>query len=191
MKRSELKAIIKECLVEILAEGMGGGLKGQISEASTRQPQQRPAPHMRRPQAAAAPNPMKEHIKNLTQGNSILADVLAHTAVETLPMMMQAPDPERQQRELQSMLGGGNFYGAVPPTPQMAEPEQSYYPQMTEAPLPTQVMPDIPGIPSGGGGAANPLWDALAFGESSQARAMKQMSAPKIPDHVLNRKVSG
>ena len=184
MKRSELKAIIKECLVEILAEGMGGGLKGQISEASARQPQ-RPVPTPARKQPPA-PNPMKEHIRNLTQGNNILADVLSHTATETLPMMMQAPDPERQQRELQSMLGAGNFYGSVPQTP---EPEQSYYPQVNEAPMPSQFMPtfNAPGNAPG----INPMWDALAFGESAQGRAIKQMSAPKIPDHVLDRKVSG
>lgn len=99
LTRDQLKAMIKECIVEVLSEGIGGTvLRTKLSEllspgkaASTRPQQQRnhrPAfdsrldtpvnqPPRQNPAIAAA-------IKSSAGGNSIMEEIFAHTAATTL-----------------------------------------------------------------------------------------------------------
>ena len=103
--RSQLKAIVKECLVEILTEGLGGfapqqSVQSQLSaEGVTRRPQQqltrqqRPSPldepvsQGRIPSAA-----LKEAIKREAGGNKMMAEIFADTAKKTLPNMLSGGD---------------------------------------------------------------------------------------------------
>ena len=92
--RAELKAIVKECLVEILQEGLGNGgsftsqmvpamsqskhvfsEKGRIqrTEATNRSP----APALR------------EAVRREAGGNKVMESILADTAASTLPKMLQ------------------------------------------------------------------------------------------------------
>jgi hypothetical protein len=95
MKRSDLKMLIKECLVELLAEGLGQGLNETISHnrslVTTRTGI--PTQHRRRPQhdpvldrkvVPQVRNALQEAIKIESRGNSLMADLLADTAVTTL-----------------------------------------------------------------------------------------------------------
>ena len=94
MTKSDLKALVKECLVEILNEGLGGlqvNVKNQpvipkanFAESSRRQPEvaassrrQTPPPHL------------KEMIRREAGGNKIMESILADTASSTLPKMLQ------------------------------------------------------------------------------------------------------
>lgn len=104
MNRSELKSIVKECLVEILMEGVGtkSPPKAKVNETSLRAPskQAEPAkPNRNRPgldfihhgspsRTQAAPNPAKDTIaayaKELAGGNNVMASIFADTARTTL-----------------------------------------------------------------------------------------------------------
>ena len=94
LTRSDLKVIVKECLVEILAEGLGElqrpsaanlqqsipPQQSSIFESNKQQLQLTP----RRP-----PPQMRDAIKREAGGNKVMESILADTAVSTLPKMMQ------------------------------------------------------------------------------------------------------
>lgn len=96
MTRDQLKKIIKECLVEILAEGVGPALTevaqrpamprpaGQVTRGPA-SPPRRPSPldSMRYNQPAARGPAMNEHIRNATT-DPIMAAIMADTAQTTL-----------------------------------------------------------------------------------------------------------
>lgn len=106
ISRDQLKALVKECLVEILNEGLAGGQPVRttmpqssiagISEqrAGGRRKQaydpalDRPVSTTRAPTAA-----LKEAIKREAGGNPIMEAIFADTARTTLPAMMASPDP--------------------------------------------------------------------------------------------------
>lgn len=90
LTKSDLKAIVKECLIEVLSEGIGNS---QLVESKNPQQRQRqPAvasrkfdPALDTPVATRqAPQP------TFKTGNSIFDDILADTAKNTLPGMLQA-----------------------------------------------------------------------------------------------------
>ncbi len=91
--RQQLKSIVKECLVEILAEGIGSSTKKSIQESSlrtnnvvskkTNNVQPRRGDHIKYSQT------MAETIKREAGGNSIMAEILADTAATTLPSMLK------------------------------------------------------------------------------------------------------
>ena len=104
--RNELKSIIKECLVEILVEGMGSSSAESIQESKKpiRQPigsQKQQSPHVStlmrnnasRIKMQHNPNTVnptiKEAIKREAGGNDIMAAILADTAEKTLPTMIE------------------------------------------------------------------------------------------------------
>lgn len=97
LTRTELKSIVKECLVEILAEGMGNFLsesrsstKGQVVESV--KVQKRFDPLLDTPivkKAVASPK--------INTGNSVFDDILADTAKTTLPNMLQAEGTKQPQ----------------------------------------------------------------------------------------------
>ena len=101
MKKSELKMLIKECLVELLAEGLGGSLveatsrrvQGRVSGTSKARSFPAHDPLLDRrvagPSRGTSPNAMlQERIKAESGGNPVLADILADTAMTTLQTQM-------------------------------------------------------------------------------------------------------
>lgn len=89
--KSQLKSIVKECLFELLNEGLGNASQ-QIQQAKMPSMQQdnlmttesrRPAPQKTVPAA------LKEAIKREAGGNSVMEDIFADTAASTLPTFLQ------------------------------------------------------------------------------------------------------
>lgn len=91
MSRNEFKQLMKECLVEILAEGLGSSnrLKEDLDRQHTTENkktsldsiaygQKRPAPQFDRQQIS----------EKITNGDQVLASILADTAATTLPVML-------------------------------------------------------------------------------------------------------
>jgi hypothetical protein len=119
VSKSLLKSIVKECLIEILAEGMGNSLVEAVSlqeETLPSQPsRQRPtlpkAPARRLSQAhldrrvqappRTGPSPIEAAIKEGSGGDPILASMLADTARTTLPAMLEG------DRSMQGGSAGG------------------------------------------------------------------------------------
>lgn len=103
MNRSELKSIVKECLVEILMEGVGTKTapKAKVNETSVRsalKQDEKPKPNRNRPgldfihhgtparqQAAQPREPLVSFAKELAGGNDVMASIFADTARNTLP----------------------------------------------------------------------------------------------------------
>lgn len=107
--RDQLKAIVKECLLEILSEGLGnvqaaayrppapGGvpIKGRVSEqrsAGQRRPAFDPRLDTPLPEGRQPTDALKEAIQRNSGGNPLMADILADTAMTTLPTMMAHGD---------------------------------------------------------------------------------------------------
>ena len=105
--KTQLKSIIKECLVEILAEGLGHSAAPIAEAIKKKQPlpyakqaniasvlQQNASKTRLGPQAPQAPDPvahnLREAIKRESGGNSIMADILADTAANSLPAMIES-----------------------------------------------------------------------------------------------------
>jgi hypothetical protein len=92
INKQQLKSLIKECLVEILAEGLGSTQVQEAVQRSAVKQQARPQvrrgvdfttfndPKSRQQQASA----LQEAIKKQSGGNSVMADILADTAATTL-----------------------------------------------------------------------------------------------------------
>jgi len=114
LSRPALKALIKECLIEILTDGLGGQLDAAVSSSDVSVSESRRRSQVSQAQAAASRRPasqpqgsnskiptaaLKEAIKRESHGNSVLADMLADTAVTTLPGFLSSQGPG----------GGGNM----------------------------------------------------------------------------------
>jgi hypothetical protein len=99
--KSQLKSIVKECLVEILQEGLGAS--GPILATSSnnnsnsflenRQRKTVEQKQMSRPKSSFLDTPLKrsamsETIMRESQGNPLMADIFADTAKNTLPKML-------------------------------------------------------------------------------------------------------
>jgi len=95
--KKELKAIVKECLVEILAEGIGSSTGSAINEAkkvsakatpsvSTVMRQNASRVKIQPPAPTAA---LKEAIRQNAGNNDVMAAILADTAATTLPTMLE------------------------------------------------------------------------------------------------------
>ena len=91
LSRSDLKSIVKECLVEILSEGVGSSLlEGKTKQAkrvteAARPQQRRLDPVLDTPASA-----------KISTGNAIFDDILADTAKTTLPSMLHAENSRQQ-----------------------------------------------------------------------------------------------
>lgn len=122
--REQLKMLVKECLLEILNEGLGGAqpmrsparnpqISGTsaVSEGRRRQafdprldtPVSRPAPR--------APDPFHEAVKREAGGNPVMAAILADTARTTLPTMMSHGDPSSGQGSPSMISQQEQFHG--------------------------------------------------------------------------------
>jgi len=91
LSKSQLKAIVKECLVEILEEGIGGERKPSPAKALHRAKKSISQPHPesenRRLETA-----INETVKSMTS-DDILASVLADTAKTTLQEQYRVDRP--------------------------------------------------------------------------------------------------
>lgn len=97
--KQQLKNIVKECLVEILAEGIGPSTKPALQEAAAKPQRQltsvKQATAPRRGDHVKYGHTMAETIKRESKGNPVMASILADTAMNTLPSMMN--ETTRQQ----------------------------------------------------------------------------------------------
>lgn len=93
LSKSELKAIVKECLVEILNEGLGGlAPPASYRSQPTQSTSKSLSDSLRRP-AAPRPTPqLREAILREAGGNKVMESILADTAASTLPKFLQAGD---------------------------------------------------------------------------------------------------
>jgi len=95
MTKSQLKGVVKECLIEILAEGMGPSTSSSINEVSRNKLPSKPALSTStllrqnaskiKTQSAA----LREAIRVESGGNDVMASILADTAEKTLPAMLE------------------------------------------------------------------------------------------------------
>jgi hypothetical protein len=112
LTRSQLKSMVKECLVEILQEGLGsiGPIKQMSSMDNYSQYSEGKQPkhsgihgNLTRPKSASLDTPvtkkqdkfassLAETIRQESRGNPMMADILADTAMTTLPKMMSSGD---------------------------------------------------------------------------------------------------
>lgn len=95
--RNELKSLIKECLVELLAEGLGGGLNESLRAKPIRGSAMQPPPRRHNPQLdRRVTSPIAQHsalteaVRASAGGNPIMADILADTAMTTLQSQINA-----------------------------------------------------------------------------------------------------
>jgi len=92
--KNQLKSIVKECLVEILSEGMGPSVNSSINEASRkvlRQPtnQLSTSQKLNQQKTKLQTSALKEAIRREAGGNDMMAAILADTATNTLPSMLE------------------------------------------------------------------------------------------------------
>lgn len=89
--KQQLKSIVKECLLEILSEGIGKNKEASINEQTslkspnTSKKLQNPP---RRGENVKYSQVIAETIKRESNGNSVMADIFADTAKNTLPNML-------------------------------------------------------------------------------------------------------
>lgn len=88
--KQQLKSIVKECLIEILAEGMGPSASSSINEAASKslKPKTISKTIPRRGDNVKYGQAIAETIKRESNGNSVMAAIFADTAMNTLPTMM-------------------------------------------------------------------------------------------------------
>jgi len=104
MSRSQIKALVKECLIELLSEGLGNidaiaqqtprpTISG-VAESRSRKQQQKFDPRLDTPvsQGRSQTNALKEAIKREAGGNPIMESIFADTAMTTLPSQLSHGD---------------------------------------------------------------------------------------------------
>lgn len=106
MNRNEMKSLVKECLMEILRDGIGSAAQSSIPpqqqrqgivQAAQRGRQAIDAPRQQRPLPTQN---LKEAIKREAGGNKVMESILADTAASTLPQMLKSESkvPQHQPR---------------------------------------------------------------------------------------------
>lgn len=106
--RSQIKSIVKECLREILQEGLGVNSQPLASGPTYPSQQQRAIP---RPRSASLDTPLarqgsqqaslKNVIKAESRGNPVMEDIFADTARRTLPGMLNESSSGRVAQQEQ------------------------------------------------------------------------------------------
>jgi hypothetical protein len=126
LSKTELKQVVKECLIEILNEGLGGG--AVLSRAAKPVTQQSIYDNIsmrspvfsetskQAPRRSASPG-LREAVKREAGGNKLMEAILADTAASTLPNMLQNDRPGSQPT-----VGGGVAERVVA----SAEPDQIF-----------------------------------------------------------------
>jgi hypothetical protein len=92
LTKSELKSIVKECLVEILNEGLGGGVSTQPLAHPKSSSIGSLSDSIKRPSVPRPTSQMREAILREAGGNKIMESILADTAASTLPKFLQSGD---------------------------------------------------------------------------------------------------
>lgn len=94
LRKADLKAIVKECLVEILQEGLAGvplmerrNVPRAVVPESVDRTRTAPSPQAP-PALGSITQQMRETIKREAGGNRIMEEIFAHTAATTLPAMI-------------------------------------------------------------------------------------------------------
>ena len=94
--RAELKAIVKECLVEILQEGLGnaGSFTSQVVPAMSQSKHvfsEKGKGRIQKTESSTrSPAPaLREAVRREAGGNRVMESILADTAASTLPKMLQ------------------------------------------------------------------------------------------------------
>ena len=97
--KGQLKSIVKECLIEILAEGMGQNVSSSINEVSKKpvQPSQSSVLRQNASRIKMQSSALKEAIKRESGGNSVMASILADTAENTLQTMIESDSRKSSQ----------------------------------------------------------------------------------------------
>lgn len=121
LTRNELKSVVKECLLEILSEGMGSTVSSDINEAAKKKTaaSRGSVPHvssMMRQNASKTriqSQALKEAIKIESGGNDVMAAILADTAEKSLPTMIESDRPGVAR--LPTMGAAENIVASVDP----------------------------------------------------------------------------
>ena len=92
LSRSDLKSIVKECLVEILTEGVGNSILESAPRKNTRVVEQR-----QRKFDPALDTPVATQRTKINTGNPIYDSILSDTAKTTLPTMLAAESSKTPQ----------------------------------------------------------------------------------------------
>jgi hypothetical protein len=92
--RAELKAIVKECLMEILQEGLGnaGSFTSQVVPAMSQSKHvfSEKSRIQKTESSTRSPAPaLREAVRREAGGNRVMESILADTAASTLPKMLQ------------------------------------------------------------------------------------------------------
>lgn len=91
VSREQLKSIIRECLVEILAEGLGSTLEEAVTPQPRRaSPQKRPHVQYKEQPSKIQSNSMMDAINKQSGGDNVMKQILEDTARTTLPSMLGA-----------------------------------------------------------------------------------------------------
>jgi len=86
LTKQQLKSLIKECLIELFVDGLGS----ELYESVKRSPQLRSSPAVSRLNSQISSTPMlQEAVKLESKGDPVLADILADTAMTTLPKQLK------------------------------------------------------------------------------------------------------
>ena len=112
LTKSELKSIVKECLIEILNEGLGAlGSPSQqtqtvqktISSSQLSDSSKPSGPPLQLTPRRPPPSQMREAIKREAGGNKVMESIFADTAASTLQNMIR----NESRPQIPSTAGGG------------------------------------------------------------------------------------
>jgi hypothetical protein len=106
LTKSDLKSIVKECLLEILNEGLSGSspLQSATAVSAPRNSASRSlSDSVRRQSVVKAPPHLREVIAREAGGNKVMESILADTAASTLPKFLQAGEGKTSM----PAVGGG------------------------------------------------------------------------------------
>lgn len=88
LTKSDLKAVVKECLLEILQEGLGSALDGQQKMPGLQPTVFSEKSRMSQVESMKKTPALREAIKREAGGNKIMESIFADTAASTLPKML-------------------------------------------------------------------------------------------------------
>lgn len=107
ISRVQLKGLIKECLVEILSEGLGGNLAESVQGRSAKQSM--PARTSAHPRVN-----VKQLVEQVSTKNAVLDGLLAETASTSLQSML-ANDPSLYGESNHDQVGPADRTGGLSP----------------------------------------------------------------------------
>lgn len=101
MNKSELKKIIKECIVELFLEMAGQEVPTPVQSESRRSHEPQQVQH-NSPRNVGRDS-LQETVRSVAGNDKILAEVLADTARTTLPSQLQADAPSRYSETIDNI----------------------------------------------------------------------------------------